>query len=784
MKQRSLILFLFITICQPCFSQIKLVSDTLANTLHNLAKETAPENIYLQTSKGIYESGEDLWFKAYVLDAQSFVPSTLSQTLYLQLINESTNKALWQENYEIQNGFADGQVYLPDSIAEGDYLLEGFTANSFYVGKGQFEALRKVRIVKNYKSITNPVVVPAKNKTVIQFNVFPEGGKLISDIPAKLAFKAVDENGEPYSVLGTLFQEGQPLKEFKSQHAGMGSVTFTPMVGKNYHIKLSEPAIDSIFSLPKIYASGISLSLKSSDSTNLIFTIKRTGGNASKVYLRGQLRGQTACIASGTLDKKLIIKLPLKQFTQQGITEFTLFDENMLPIAERLVYLHPQKKLFIKAELSKSLLGLREKVTLKIKVNDENGVALVAHLGVSIFDKLYQNPKDSKNILTHYYLSSQLKGRIYSPAYYFDEKNKQRDQALDLLLLTQGWRNYVWSEENLYENISKAKPFLLDGIAGTVRFTKKLKQAPSSKAQFIMAFSPDEKGNAKNSIMITTDSVGKFTISSQELKASQGNYLYLRPISQPELQPRISILDTPFAAINKWMGTKERIYPQANSYLNNMPKALKTYETRPTFNKLNEVVVKARGTLIFRDKYLGKLDSMAKADLNTDFVCVYDFPPKLNCFHKHDHNTKKRKPIEGEVVSYDVDENDNVLGEDYPYTYWYATKTKKYQNPYLNFTEVELLKRNNLSKIKGYYAQKEFYQPNYDKEPDEDSLPDARNTLLWAPKLITDTKGEATLSFFSSDINTEFLGIIEGVSADGLLGLGGFEFMVRKTSTP
>ena len=32
------------------------------------------ELVYLQTDKGIYETGEDLWFKTYTLDAQSLAP--------------------------------------------------------------------------------------------------------------------------------------------------------------------------------------------------------------------------------------------------------------------------------------------------------------------------------------------------------------------------------------------------------------------------------------------------------------------------------------------------------------------------------------------------------------------------------------------------------------------------------------------------------------------------------------------------------------------------------------
>ncbi len=79
------------------------------------------------------------------------------------------------------------------------------------------------------------------------------------------------------------------------------------------------------------------------------------------------------------------------------------------------------------------------------------------------------------------------------------------------------------------------------------------------------------------------------------------------------------------------------------------------------------------------------------------------------------------------------------------------------------------------------YGKKDFYQPNYDKEKENEFLPDTSNTLLWAPTVITDKNGEATLEFFCSDLNTEFIGKIEGIGNGGLLGTNTFEFNVLKT---
>jgi len=425
----------------------------LAERLNALAQNTPPELAYVQTSKDIYETGEDLWFKVYLLDAQYLIPSGLSQTLYLQLLNETSKKAVWQEKYEIQNGFADGRVYLDNNLAEGYYLLEAFTPNSFFDDTTEFHAVRRIKVVTD---ITSHSSVPAKhdvpnkaNLNMIQFSTFPEGGNLVAGIESKLAFKAVNINGEPIDIRGTLFEDNTPLLGFKSTHAGMGSFMFTPDPGKKYRIRLTEPVIDSTFLLPVIYPSGMTMQLVRRDKDSLTFKVSQSSWlNPEDIYIRVQCRGVVYGMATGNLKRELVIKLPLSGLPQ-GIAEVTLFNSSLVPVAERLVYINQDKRLNIVAELSKEIYPTRGKATLKITAKDENGKPVEANLGVTVFDKLYQNPRDSNNILAHFYLSSQLKGRIYNPSFYFYRKSKGRDEALDLLMLTQGWRKYVWSEENL-----------------------------------------------------------------------------------------------------------------------------------------------------------------------------------------------------------------------------------------------------------------------------------------------------------------------------------------------
>ena len=816
----------------------------LAERLHSLAKNAPPELVYIQTSKDIYETGEDLWFKVYLLDAQYLIPSLLSKTLYLQLLSEKDKKAVWQEKYEIQDGFAKGRVYLESSLPEGDYLLTAYTPNSFFNDTMEFYAIRKIKVKTDitshplittkfdkpyynindtirinlstlseqvnslnseitttlqrgnkklenvqttirgqgktviafrpqnsreglqvalnikYKDRTESLIMPVPGKgNPIQFNTFPEGGDLVSGIQTKLAFKAVNSNGEPVDVKGTLFEDNTPLLEFRSIHAGMGSFGFIPDTSKKYFIRLSEPAIDSTFLLPKIYPYGITLQLIGQDKESLSFKVSQNAGlNQEDIYFRVQCRGVVYGMTTAKLSKELKIKLPLAGLPQ-GIAEITLFNSSLIPVAERLVYINCNSKLNITTELSKEIYATRGKATLKIKVRDKNGQPVVANLGVTVFDKLYQNPADSNNILAHFYLSTQLKGRIYNPSFYFSSSSKSLDEALDLLMLTQGWRKYVWDEENLNKFREPLQQIIFDGIRGEVTTTKKLMKTHSEQG-FVMAFSPNKD---KKSILIPADSTGLFTVSPDHLKVWADNYIYLKPLASPNSMANIKLSD-PFENINLLIKGDEFIYP--------VPVLLPEIQAPSNFStpgsdliSIKEVTILGQKKNILRNKYLGMMDSLAKLDIihanDDDYVCYKGI---LNC-PNHLGDARNTKPIEGKIYTVYKDGN------------W---TSEIYKLPSSVFTEEELLKMNNLSRVKAYYGNREFYKPNYDQDTEDVIIPDFRNTLLWEPEVITDEKGEATLSFFCSDINTDFVGRIEGVGGEGLLGMGYFKFNVRK----
>ena len=105
---------------------------------------SAQDFVYLFPSKEIAETGEDLFFKAYLMDRETMSLSRRSQTLYLEIRTER-DSLVWSEKYPLVDGRGDGHIYIGQNWPQGEYFLEGYTKSSFTADTT--EALRPRRII-------------------------------------------------------------------------------------------------------------------------------------------------------------------------------------------------------------------------------------------------------------------------------------------------------------------------------------------------------------------------------------------------------------------------------------------------------------------------------------------------------------------------------------------------------------------------------------------------------------------------------------------------------------
>ena len=751
--------FLILIGTAPAFPQdLKSQMDQLTNRLNVYTENNRQISVYLKAAKNIYICGEDLWFHAYVLDAQLLTLSNLDRTLYLQLQQKDSDTAVWQEMYPIVDGISRGHVYLPQTLPEGDYLLKAYTAHSFLGGLAYFYAVEPLKLFHEPNTIRKYNTQPdtlAKPRGRLQFTVFPEGGNLAADVENRVAFKAVKADGNPEDVAGTLLKGDQPVLNFKTMHAGMGSFTFKPEKGAKYLIRLEHN--DSLYAVPEAQDNGIVLHFEKRENDSLTFKIIASHpAGKRRVFLRLQMRGMVQYMASGVLGDSLGIRLPTGNMPQ-GIAEATLFDERLQPLAERLVYLNPDKKLTITFSPFKEAYGKKEKVTVKVRTTGPDGKPVQALLSMSVYDSLFSYAGYAKDILNYYHLTTQLRGRVYDPAFYFDTRNPDRADALDLLLLTQGWRRYAWNEELIAGQIKEERPVLSDSIQAWLVSRHKRTNVENEKPVSLMMF------NYNKSVMQvgTADKAGTFYLRPEHLAI--GSRVFVKYVSEKEYRINTA---SPFDTIKQAETVLHPVYLFAEKSPEKKRPVADTGFLQ--YGKtLAGVTITGKGTG-FGDKYLGYLDSIAKFEGVMDFVggCGW-----LNC----PACGSGTKPVEGHKY-YELIEPKRSEVTKHPF-YFIVENRREVVYHYPKYTEEELLKKFKMGVIKGYYQSRQFYEPDYDKEPA--FAADARNTLFWKPDIVTDRNGEATISFFSSDIRGHFTGLVEGVGEDVLLGTNRFGFSVR-----
>ena len=709
--------------------------------------------LYIFPSKEVYETGEDMWFKAYLMDRQTFALSDRSQTLYLQLRSEKGD-VVWSEKYLLTAGRGDGHVYIGDKWQQGEYLMEGYARSSFTTDSTLAIHPRRIRVVDRVSqmdSISSEAVkqdsiekITAKHR----FDLFPEGGNLIDGIDAVVAFKATYGNGMPEDVTGKVLENGQEIAAINSMHDGMGAFTLTPHRDKEYQVLLSD---GRTYPLPDIQLSGMALRVLRTSKTAITVLISSPDSIARPFTLTTKMRGMTCSKAQGTLRGKQTVKLPIKEFNMQGVAEITLADGDGRPVAERLVYVNPEQRLNVKAKTNQQRYDRREKGKASFQITDPSGKPIKAELAVSIFDKAYLYQPGHENILSHCFLAEEIRGNIFNPTYYFDERNDDRLLALDLLLMTQGWRRYVWDQQPV-----QGRTILSDGIAGRDR-------AP--KLQFIQAFKP-----SSDTCLVMSDSLGRFEIEPLLLDHLRGDF-YIKALRKKP-KPKL-LLENPFDSIDFYQQGRQRFLPMSHLVETE-------YGERDVIDGfgtvvLDNVLVTAKKQSPYRDKVIEDLDSVILMDTGA-WVCEHGF---INDYHGYSHHPsyypypyfgKRLKPKRGELYG-------RCLLEWHGDRWWNMVCKMGpvlYEGPYV--TDKTLLEMNNMMLTRGYYPKREFYEPDpIDLTP---TMPDPRNTLQWKPNVLTDENGKAEISFTASDVNTEFIGIVEAIDGNGLMGCQTFTFRV------
>ena len=311
-------------------------------------------------------------------------------------------------------------------------------------------------------TLTIPVTINRPENTDVQF--MPEGGNLVAGIATKVGFKAIGEDGKGTDVTGKIINsKNQTITPIQTIHKGMGSFELTPEANESYTAVINLPnKTTKSYPLPKVSPTGTALRITNKGNDSLEITLTATIIPAT-YYLIGQSRGVVCYAATISFKDAAVKKIIAKNLFPTGIARFTLLNQNNIPLNERIVYIDHHDNLNISITSNKASYTKRDSIALNIQVKDKDGNPVHGTFGLAVTDNS-QVKADSigSNIINNLLFTSDLKGTVEEPGWYFDPDSNQHATAtqkaiaLDNLLLTQGWVGYDWKQ--VFDPVMKPVP--------------------------------------------------------------------------------------------------------------------------------------------------------------------------------------------------------------------------------------------------------------------------------------------------------------------------------------
>lgn len=612
---------------------------------------------------------------------------------------------------------------------------------------------------------------------------FPEGGALLSIPHQNVAFKAQGADGFSKEVEGFLFNsKGDTLTNFRSEHNGMGIFTMNPVDNETYYVTVrTNDSITKRFDLPAIEPKGISIAM-SHYKQEIRYEIQKTEATEwpQKLFLLAHTRGKLA-ILQPINPKRTFGKMNDSLFTE-GITHFMLIDEQGNALSERLIFVPDHKPNQWQITADQPTYGKREKVSLQIAAKDNEGNPVEGTFSVSITDRKSIQPDSlADNILSNLLLTSDLKGYVEDPAYYFLNQDARTLRSIDYLMMTHGWRRHKMENVlrtpslNFTNYIEKGQT-----ISGRIMgfFGANVKKGPicvlAPKYNIIATTETDEKGQfiVNTSFRDSTT----FLVQARTKKGFAGVDILMDPPQYPVATHKAPYFNGAATFMEDYlMNTRDQYYMEGGMRVYNLKEVTVTAKReRPSSKSIYTGGINTY--TVEEDRLQGYGQTAFDAASRLPSVTI------TNGSEIHIRNNSEPAII---VIDDIVYEDASDILKDIQVSDMSSISLLRGADAVIlgprasgGAVVITLKDPRNLPARPaqgiitytplGYSESVEFYHPTYDTpEKKNAQRSDFRSTVYWNPELRLDADGKATIEYYTPDSTAPEDIIIEGVDKNG-----------------
>ena len=760
------------------------------------AEQSPKEKIHVHFDKTIYNKEETIWYKIYILDDQGL--TKLSKNVYMEWFDQA-GKLIRQHVAPIFQSTAKGSFDLPTDYTGSVIRMKVYTRWS--LNDDPAFGFERDIVINNNETIVKPS--KTENNTLV--HVFPEGGELITGLKSLVAFKATDKFGKPVKIKGLLVNQlGKTLDTINVRHDGMGSFRMTPKAGESYSLKWIDPSGNTgIIVIPVNQKEGITLSV----TTNNEFAnvkVERTANipeNFKRLNLLVHMNQVVLFkVSLNIADKPLLAaNIPIEGLNT-GILQFSLFNADWLPLAERIVFVNNREHEF-GAKLIPQLVNLTKKGknVFDIFVADTT----VTNMSVAVTDASLESSQANHTIYSDFLLSSELKGKIHNPGYYLSSDSDSVTANLDLVMLTNGWRKFNW--EKLKASVApeikypvetdiirvSGKVYGLKTVSANDLLLNLIIQNKDSSKNFI--FQPVSKeGLFQSENMFIFDTARIFYNFNQNQKLNEITQVQFDNGLLKASGKLLELKDENM--LNLWNDSVS--LAKMNAFL----QMQEDWKKRSSYKTLQEVIIKAKtksNEQAIDERYASGLFAGGDAQ-------VFDFLNDPAALGGIDIISYLQGRVAGLMINRsgasttmswrgatpDLYLDQMQVGADFiqSINVQDIAMVKVFRPPFFGsmgggsggaiaiYTKKggdfkgdnsKSSKSMQSSLLVGYTRFKEFFNPQYEN-PAENNDTDIRTTLYWNPYVITNKKSPRfKVQFFNNDISKRLQIVLEGVNADG-----------------
>lgn len=767
------------------------------DSLLNIYEEQYPhEKIHMHFDRNIYNVGESMYFKLYILTGVEW--TSVSKNVYV-VFYDNNGKFLKETVAPLFQSSSKGSFNIPQDYS-GDFIHIKAYTRWMLNDDSVFIYERNIPINIGTTNVQKKSTTP-----LTKVEVFPEGGVLVNDLKSKIAFKASNNIGAPVFIKGFLMNnKNKILDTLKVVHDGMGSFKLRPLVGESYYLNWTdENGVKGTTNIMTASSSGVIMNV-SLDNEKASVAVERSmdvPDNFKKMKLLVHQNQHLIYTVQFKGEERLLQKasLPIDELPT-GVVQFTLFTNDWLPIAERIVLVNNRLHEFnAQVSVQISNLNKRGKNVLELYVKDTT----MANMSMSITDASLVLP-EQQNIYSDFLLSNDIRGKVYNPAYYFSSDADSIANHLDLVMLTNGWRKFDW--EKIKKSILPTQ--LYPKETDLMKITGKVYSSASSKVSdgLLLNLIVVNKDSSKKLLFLPIEKDGSFEDKNAffndtskiyySVSGKSKNSSFVVRFENGLLNQNIKKLNFDSNGFNNsWSDSLAK--KKLNSILLEQERQKKLLASLT----LQEVVVRSKmksPTQILDEKYATGLFAGGDA-------ISFDLSADANMISAIDILTYLQAKVPGLTIT--------TSGPQASAT-WRGSNTDFFLNEInVPIDQVRSLPINDISYIKalrppffgsvgggsggaiaiytkrgasnkggndnkkgleysvlsGYSVFKEFYNPNYDK-PTENFDVDNRATLYWNPYLLTNKKStRVRIEFFNNDISKKLQVVLEGINANGRL---------------